>query len=263
MRALAALFVLLAAPAVAGPPDPNMRVELLAETSSVAPGQSVRVGLRLKSDAGWHTYWRNPGDAGSPTEISWTLPEGVTAGPIEWPVPQVIKEGDVVIFGYEGEVVLPSTITVPATAKPGDTVRVKADAYYVVCREVCIPGETELSLALPITGAARKPDAPWPGSPATRPGWSARMTQEDKAIVLNIDTAGAALADPVFLPHTPGQVPPDAPQAASAADGRLTLRLARAPELRRDLQKIEGLLLATQIVDGRREPLAVVVEATR
>jgi DsbC/DsbD-like thiol-disulfide interchange protein len=262
MRRLVVILVLLAAPALAETaPNPNMRVELVAEAPAT-PGGSARVGLRLKSDPGWHTYWRNPGDAGSPTEIAWTLPDGVTAGPIEWPAPQVIKEGDVVIFGYEGEVLLPTTIGVPASVKPGDSVDLKAAAYYVVCREICIPGEQELALALPVA-SSRAAGSAWPVTPTARPGWSARMAQDAKQIVLTIDTAGEALADPVFLPHAPGQVPPDAPQPATVEGKRLTLTLARAPELRQELQRMDGLLLATQIVDGRREPLAVVVEATR
>jgi len=263
MRAALALFCLLAAPALAdGVPQPNMRAELRAEADGVAPGQAVRVGLHLKSDQGWHTYWRNPGDAGSPTEINWTLPPGVAAGPIEWPVPQVIKEGDVVIFGYDGEVLLPSTIRVPATAKPGEAVSLKATVYYVVCREICIPGDAELSLSLPVTATPRRTET-WPRQPSVQPGWSARLVQDDKTITLTIDTAGEALSEPRFLPYAPGQVPPDAPQAATRQDKRLVLRLARAPELRQELQRLDGLLIATHIVDGRQEPLAVVVEATR
>jgi thiol:disulfide interchange protein DsbD len=263
MRRLAAMFVLMAAPALAAPvPQPNMRVELLAETPVVAPGQSVRVGLQLKSDKGWHTYWRNPGDAGSPTEITWTLPEGVTAGAIEWPAPQVIKEGDVVIFGYDTEVLLPSTIRVPASAQPGGTVELKASAHYVVCREICIPGEAELSLTVPVVGAPATAAKPWPSPPAARPGWSARFVQGEKTIELSVNTAGSVVTEAAFLPHEPGQVPPDAPQQAGD-EGGLTLRLTRAPELQRELDRIDGLLLATQIIDGRRERIAVVIEATR
>jgi len=262
MRRLIALLALVAAPALAGPPDPNMQVSLVADRDGVAPGGTVRVALRLKADPGWHTYWRNPGDAGSPTEIAWALPAGVEAGGIEWPVPKVIKEGDVVIFGYEDEVLLPSTIRVPISVKPGESVPVKAATYWVVCREVCIPGETELSLDLPVVATAMAVAA-WPAAPAARPGWSARFAQDGKEIRLTIATRGERLEDLRFLPHAPGRVPPDAPQFAAAEGNHVILNLVRAPELQQQLDRLDGLLLATQIVDGRREPFAAAVEATR
>lgn len=264
MRAVLALLGLLAFPAHAGSvPQPNMQAALVAEAPGVMPGQTVRVGLRLRSDAGWHTYWRNPGDAGSPTEINWTLPEGMQAGPIEWPAPQVIKEGDVVIFGYDGGVLLPATLRAPANARPGDSLAIKAQAYWVVCREICIPGDAELTLDLPVVAAPAPLAAPWPTAPTVRPGWSARFVQDEKSITLTIDTAGETPADMLFLPHAPGLVPPDARQVATQQDKRVVLRLARAPELRRDLDRIDGLLLGIRMVEGQREPLAVVVEATR
>lgn len=264
MRRLLPLVLLAAAPALADqPPLPNMQVELVAEAAAVAPGQSVRVALRLRSDAGWHTYWRNPGDAGSPTEITWTLPAGVSAGPIEWPVPQVIREGDAVIFGYEGEVLLPTTIRVPADAEPGRDLALVASAYYVVCREICIPGEAELTLSLPVAVSVAVSPTAWPTAPTARPGWSARLAEDGDAFRLSIDTTGEVLSDVMFLPYVPGQVPPDAPQAATVDGKHVTLRLARAPELRGALERLDGLLLATHVVNGWREPLAVTIDAGR
>jgi hypothetical protein len=262
MRRLLALLALIAGPALAGPPDPNMQVSLVADRDGVAPGGTVRVALKLKSDPGWHTYWRNPGDAGSATEITWSLPAGVKAGAIEWPAPRVIKEGDVVIFGYEDEVLLPSTIRVPASVKPGETVAVKAATYWVVCREVCIPGETELSLDVKVVATA-PPAAAWPPPPAPRPDWSARLAQDDKAIRLTIATKGEQLEDLRFLPHMPGRVPPDAAQSVTSEGPHVILSLVRAPELQQQLDRLDGLLIATQIVNGRREPFAAVIDATK
>jgi len=264
MRRLLPWLFLVAAPALADqPPSPNMQVALVAEAAAVAPGQSVRVALRLRSDPGWHTYWRNPGDAGSPTEITWRLPAGVTAGPIDWPAPLVIREGDAVIFGYEGEVLLPTTIRVPADAEPGRELTLAASAYYVVCREICIPGEAELTLSLPVAVSVAASPTAWPAAPTGRPGWSARLAEDGGAFRLTIETAGEALSDMVFLPYAPGQVPPDAPQTATVDGKHVTLRLARAPELRGALERLDGLLLATHVVNGWREPLAVAIDAGR
>ena len=61
---------------------------LVSDTDAVAPGKPFRVGLLLRMAPGWHTYWRNPGDAGAAAELKLDLPKGVTAGPIEWPAPR-------------------------------------------------------------------------------------------------------------------------------------------------------------------------------
>ena len=87
--------------------EPNScRRRLIPETRDIAPGDSVWMAVRLRMKEHWHTYWRNPGDTGLPTEIKWTLPSGFTAGPIQWPVPSRMPYADLMNYGYENEVVL-------------------------------------------------------------------------------------------------------------------------------------------------------------
>ncbi|MBW6494622.1 MAG: thioredoxin family protein [Burkholderiaceae bacterium] len=124
-------------------------VELVAESAAIVPGASTRIGLRLVHDPEWHTYWRNPGDSGLPTRIELALPAGFSAGPIEWPAPQRLFIPPLANYGYEGEVVLPLTLAVP-TNLVGESVRIDAQAAWLVCREVCVPGEASLTLTLPI-----------------------------------------------------------------------------------------------------------------
>ena len=85
----------------------HVEAELVAARTAAEPGSPLRIGLRLKMDEHWHTYWRNPGDTGLPTTIQWQLPAGFQAGDIEWPAPQRIDVGPFANYGYEGEVVLP------------------------------------------------------------------------------------------------------------------------------------------------------------
>src|SRR5690349_19581065 len=87
---------------------------LVTASDSVVPGGSARIGLRLRLADGWHTYWKNPGEAGVPVELAFALPAGATAGPIEWPTPERISEGTITTYGYSGEIVLPVTVAVPA-----------------------------------------------------------------------------------------------------------------------------------------------------
>ena len=91
-------------------------VSLAADVAAVAPGEAFRIGLRMRLAPGWHSYWRNAGDAGAPAEVSLTLPEGTRADPIAWPAPERIEYGPLVNFGYKGEVLLPIAVHVPATA---------------------------------------------------------------------------------------------------------------------------------------------------
>src|SRR5262245_30545395 len=85
----------------------HVEAELVAERTAIETGKPMRVGLRLKMDPEWHTYWRNPGDTGLPTTIEWKLPEGFKAGDIEWPAPQRIDVQSFANYGYESEILLP------------------------------------------------------------------------------------------------------------------------------------------------------------
>lgn len=120
---------------------------LLADRDSVAPGGSVRVGVVLEQQPGWHTYWRSPGDIGQPTVIEWKLPDGAEAGPYTYPVPQRFELEGIVSFGYEDQVSLYSTITLPADLAPG-TATIGAHLEWLVCQESCIPGRGDVSLPL-------------------------------------------------------------------------------------------------------------------
>ena len=126
----------------------HIEAELIAENTALKPGENW-VALRLKPDEGWHTYWKNPGDTGIPTQLNWTLPKGVTAGPIQWPYPQLHKLGGLAYFGYGDETLHLVQITLPANWPMARQVDLQAEAKWLVCADVCIPGKAELSLILP------------------------------------------------------------------------------------------------------------------
>jgi thiol:disulfide interchange protein len=128
---------------------PKVRASLLSEFSAFEAGNPVRLGVLLKAEPGWHTYWKDPGDAGLPTQLKWTLPEGFSAGEIDWPTPMTFKEGDLTTYGYHGETLLPVTITPPAQLT-SSSYTFKATATWLACKEICIPERQELSLELPV-----------------------------------------------------------------------------------------------------------------
>lgn len=135
----------------------RVRAELVAQApEGVAPGKPVWVGLQLTHKPGWHTYWKNSGDSGLPTQMQWTLPAGVTAGDIAWPVPQKIPVGSLANYGYEGTVLLPVPLTVSPDFKPstlGRDLEVKLHANWLVCEKECIPEEGDFTLRVPASSS--------------------------------------------------------------------------------------------------------------
>jgi thiol:disulfide interchange protein DsbD len=130
---------------------PHVHVQLLSPwpVDHSSPGE---VGLYFKLEQGWHVYWKNAGDSGEPPHIHWTLPDGITAGPLQFPAPKRLALGPLMDFGYEDEVLFPLVIDVSKSAKPGP-VALDAKVDWLVCREVCIPGKAELEVQRAVPSA--------------------------------------------------------------------------------------------------------------
>ena len=131
----------------------HVRAELLAHApEGVAPGKPLWVGLQIRHQPEWHTYWKNAGDSGLPTTLQFQLPAGVAAGDIAWPVPKKIPIGGLANYGYEGTVLLPVPLTVTEAFKPTllkNDLEVKLHANWLVCRKECIPEEGDFVVAIP------------------------------------------------------------------------------------------------------------------
>ena len=121
----------------------------------IAAGQTILLGLQLTHQAHWHTYWRNPGDSGLPTELTWKLPTGLTAGPLMWPAPKKIPIGTLANYGYEDSVMLVTPVQVDKSFKPtGTTIDIQLRANWLVCKQECIPQEGDFQLTVPVVGAS-------------------------------------------------------------------------------------------------------------
>ncbi len=129
--------------------DPHTRVQLLADVESVQPG-TFMLGLLMSMDPGWHTYWKNPGDAGLATRIKWQIPAGVSVGEIQWPAPhKYIEAGEILTFGYEVENMLLIPVRIDQSVALG-SIEIKASADWLECERVCIPGSGEARLTLKV-----------------------------------------------------------------------------------------------------------------
>jgi thiol:disulfide interchange protein/DsbC/DsbD-like thiol-disulfide interchange protein len=203
----AALFSLVA-------PDLRAQVQasLVAADTSLHAGRPITVALRLVHEPQWHTYWLNPG-TGTPTSLTWHLPAGWTASEIQWPAPEVLKDatGTVVGSGYEGDLLLPITLTPPADLGRDASLTLKASAEWLMCRDVCKPGNAEVSLTLPISSDTPSPDPQWGGKirsvlaslPRPHANWLVRASRDGKAITLTVTPTQAR-------PATPGGFSPSA-----------------------------------------------------
>ncbi|HYF59546.1 MAG TPA: protein-disulfide reductase DsbD domain-containing protein, partial [Burkholderiaceae bacterium] len=215
-----------------------VEVELVAERAAIGADGVVELGLRIAHDPHWHTYWRNPGDSGLATQVAPAGPAGARFDALRWPAPQRMFVGPLANYGYEGEIVLPWRATVPASAV-GSTVRFEAHAQWLVCKDVCIPGEARVALELPVAAAGASPararhaalfDAAAKRIPDADAALSARLHRDGRGVALAFATPAGrdAIARAEFFPYPEGVVSAPAPQPlARTADGwRLDLALA-------------------------------------
>ncbi len=127
----------------------NVKASLVSDTSAIVSGSPFRLAVKLDAPEGWHTYWKDPGDAGIPTKLNWELPAGFSAGEIDWPEPRKMQEGTLKINGYIGTTILPVTITTPDKLS-AEAYDLRVNAEWLACNEICIPESQELSINLPV-----------------------------------------------------------------------------------------------------------------
>jgi thiol:disulfide interchange protein/DsbC/DsbD-like thiol-disulfide interchange protein len=147
IRTIAAICLCLAALTVQAA---HTQVRLLLSADTARPGDTIWAGVDLKMEPGWHTYWKNPGAAGMPTKIEWQLPPGVTAGEIQWPLPEKLPPADVTTYGYNDEVFLLVPLKLAADLKPGP-LDLKAGVSWLECKEACVPGKASVEATLNIS----------------------------------------------------------------------------------------------------------------
>lgn len=128
----------------------NAAIRLIAEQDGVGQSETIRLGLQIRLDPGWHTYWRTPGDAGVPPEFDWSGSQGMAQATVFWPFPKRHVEGDVVSLIYDNEVVLPIALRL---SQPGRALALRLKLVFGVCADICVPVEAALALDLPEGGA--------------------------------------------------------------------------------------------------------------
>jgi len=245
LLAVLAVFA-AAAPATAQQPrTPRMNVSLAAETAVVQPGTTLTLAFVMRPQAGWHGYWRNPGDAGAEPRVTWRLPEGWRAGPLQYPVPHRLVALGLMNYVYESDHALLVAINVPPDAEPGVVFPVDARLDYLICTtEICVP-ETANVTVQAITGrpGARNAAFDLYRSALPRPiAEPARFAVEGGRLRIAIPlSAGTRLPDPYVYVATADTMRHGEPESISRS-GDLLIVEASAGIRAAQQQSIEGVL---------------------
>lgn len=229
--------------------DANTQVQLVSEAPGWrGPGNSVTLALRFEPDPGWHIYWKNPGDSGLPVSLTWELPEGIEAGPIQWPVPMRIFEDPLMTYGYEGETwLLVDLLGAPQAPRQGSIVPVSVKVTWLACEAVCIPGTAELSLTLPQTDTTGSISSPWQEPvrrarsrlPLSESDWS---FSADQPWVLGFEgNLAGKLKDAYFFPDFPDGISFAAGQTLFKENGAYRLQLTPATS-EAEVSRLTGVL---------------------
>lgn len=232
-------------------PGRHARVDLVVTQGDAVLSDDLLVGIRFKIDPGWHIYWQNPGDSGAPPSIRWSLPAGLEAGPLEWPVPVRLAEPPLASYVYTGEVVLPVRIRVTGSSDQRNALTIAASVRWVVCREVCVAEQADTRLDLPVAedserlfadwraaidAAVARIPRPWPA------GWIASAALTRDGFSLAVETGRRETAG-TFFPLDRGMIDDGAPQAATSFDRGVLLRLRRSDQLTTLPSRLRGVIV--------------------
>jgi len=226
----------------------HLTAELVSLAPAIAPGGTLQVGLVLTLEEHWHVYWINAGDSGEPPKITWTLPAGITAGPMQFPIPTRLPLGPLMDFGYEDSVAFPVQLTAAKTLKPG-SIHVDAKVNWLVCREVCIPGKAHLGLNLTVAPGATAPAQPVGALGGALGLIPKPLPPEMKLTVLGgksdfvfTITTGNRELDVEFYPFDQEQIANAAEQDVEPLPDGARLRVKRAPELTKLPAQLHGVI---------------------
>jgi DsbC/DsbD-like thiol-disulfide interchange protein len=268
---LAALLPLLLPGAAQSAPssaNPQVKIKLISEQTSLKPGGKALLGLYFRMEKGWHIYWSNPGDSGQAPSVSWKLPYGFSVGEIQWPLPKKLPLPSLMDYGYENEVLLMVTLKVPSRLDATKPVKLAAKVRWLACKEVCIPGSAEVILELPVNAKTPGFDRRWKelfaqtGETVPLPlpkGWKAEGTEDANEFVLTFKTPGKnPVTQAWFFPSEPNEVEHAANQVFRSQDSSFQLVLKRSDQLMDDLPVLEGVLAVKE--KGQKKPLAYQVK---
>lgn len=229
----------------------NIAVSLVAESPQVAPGGAVSLAFVMRPKPTWHGYWKNPGDAGTEAQVEWTLPEGLEAGELAYPVPDRLLISGLMNYVYEHDYAVLTELKVPQGIAPGTRLPIRAKLDYLACTDkICVPESATVSTMVEV-GAAAQSSAAFDAyrqalpRPIDRQG---RFEVEGERLRIAIPLAeGVAMDDPYVFPVTRDALLYSAEQQVSRVGGEIIVETAADPDAAA-LRSFDGVL---EIVDGQ------------
>ncbi len=235
----------------------NTTVDLVADVTSIKPGQSFNLALTFELEPHWHVYWQNPGASGLPVEINWTLPEGIEAGEIIWPAPERIELGGLINYVYEDQVSFVIPITTAADLKTGEILKIKANVFWLICKELCLPDDATFEIELPTSNVAstrinsalfESAQKSWP---ETTSPWTTYAEIEANNLVIHLEGRSPfpQLTDLYFYALTEKIVDPNVPQKLESTgqkSAKLIIPLTETFD-RDTVDSVNGVLQANDI----------------
>jgi DsbC/DsbD-like thiol-disulfide interchange protein len=242
----------------------HLNVQLVSDTDSVQPGTALLVGLHFAMEKNWHIYWKNPGDSGEPPRVRWSLPLGFQAGELQWPAPARLGSGSVIDYGYERPVLLFVEMQTPENLTVGSRLTLSADVRWLVCKDICMPGKTNVTLSLPVRTAPGSASASHvlfrdarSRTPKPMPStWRTDVTSEKDDFVLTI--RGADVARVSFFPLEADQIDNAARQTLTTLPDSLRLTLKKSEQLLKTPAMLDGVL---ELSTGRSYTVSAPVRA--
>lgn len=248
-------------------PPMGVDASLVSENSHIVAGGKFRVALKLHHHPGYHTYWRNPGIAGVSTELHWDLPQGFSAGPIQWPFPERSKMAIYPVHGYERDVMLLVDITAPTDIGTSE-VELKATANWMACAKGCFPAAVDLKLRLPVgpiavIDPAQKAAFAQATEEIPHPlvGWTVELLSQRGApdacfrVIPNAATSGASITRDVYFFSDDGQISSDQPQrVTSIGDGSFEVTVPPSTTMQTDKDSLPGILRCDPPLAGNKQP---------
>jgi thiol:disulfide interchange protein/DsbC/DsbD-like thiol-disulfide interchange protein len=244
-------------------PSPHSDVVLVSAAAGAQAGRTVSVAVRLTLDDGWHTYWTNPGDAGLPLKVSWQLPAGVTAGPLQFPTPHLTPQPPLMSYGYERELFALADLTIGAEVAVGTELTLAGKAEWLACADVCLPAAGDLSLTLPVVAGTTSQSTKWSEAiaatraqlPQASIGWRVQSWTTTTGYTLSIippSGVAAQLQSPYIFVDSAGIVEHPQPQRIARTGDTVFIGLTRALHPVGTPSSLRGILSADVTAASQR-----------
>jgi len=248
---------------------PHMRVRLITDQVSSAPGSQITLGVHFIPDPGWHIYWKNAGDSGLPPQFTWRATEGVKIGAPLWPYPEKFINGPLANYGY-GDVLLPFPTTVSSDSVTSRDLTIDLKTEWLVCKDECLPGQATLHLLIPVSA---EPGAPSSEAklfeetsrriPIPLEQVSIAVEEQEKRVVIALIPLLNRLlpSDVTFFPEDRRMIANADPQEVSKDGDALRISLAKDPTRRSEISRIRGVLVSPHGWSENGEPKAVAIDS--